>query len=282
MAQNDEKSPKRKPKVKPKVKPKKKPATSKTSTEDVKPPVRRALKNDVIVEVEDVTLKQPRKTELSEVKPADLSTSPAVPLFATTASPVASPRAEGSADVDTSLTQTGPLVKPRPEVYLVFAGEYQVLNFLEPDTVSTSRRNKAAKLQWTPARRKAVAEYLAKLQGILRLRDWEIVIDFTPIPVSEEAYATITPETDQRRATIRFSDIFFHQPSQALRQTLVHEMLHCHFFWMESMVDRMLNGISEEAARAATPAITAQVEFIVDAVADAFAPLCPEFELPSR
>ena len=172
-------------------------------------------------------------------------------------------------------------IKPRMEQYLVHAGEYQIINFYEPDQSSSRGRNKA-KLQWTPARRKAVAEYIAKIQGILRLRDWEIIIDFEPISLGENAYATITPEIDQRRATLQFSELFFKQPHHALRQTLIHEILHCHFFWMESMVERMLHGVSEEVGRAASPAVTSQVEFIVDSIADAFAPLCPDFELPSR
>ena len=59
-------------------------------------------------------------------------------------------------------------------------------------------------------------------------------------------------------------------------------MLHCYFFGVESMLERMLNGVSDDVARACVPAVTSQTELIVDAIADAFAPLCPEFELPSR
>ncbi|MFM7087984.1 MAG: hypothetical protein ACKOW9_00400 [Candidatus Paceibacterota bacterium] len=230
------------------------------------------IKKHEIIPAENLSDSKPaKKDERVEMKSLEALTQAGSSVSSNVEAPVQEPLS----------TQPTNDIKPRMEQYLVHAGEYQVINYFEPDQSSNRGRNKA-KLQWTPARRKAVAEYIAKLQGILRLRDWEIIIDFEPISIGENAYATITPEIDQRRATLQFSELFFKQPHHALRQTLIHEILHCHFFWMESMVERMLHGVSEEVGRAASPAVTSQVEFIVDSIADAFAPLCPDFELPSR
>jgi hypothetical protein len=260
-----------KAKAKPKRKPR--PGVAKKETKNPKPSPRPLKNPPVDTSTEEITTKPTRRVEPVEVKPVE--TTPTTLTPSTTPAP-----AELSAEA--LAAQNNPLLKPRPEMYLVLAGEYQVVTFPEPEIEPKKGKKGTGKLQWTPARRRAVAEYIAKLQGILRLRDWEIAINFEPAPASEEAYATIVPEPDQRRATLQFTDLFFSQTPSAQRQTLVHEMLHCYFFGVESLMERMLNGISEDVARACVPAMNSQTEMIVDAIADAFAPLCPEFELPSR
>lgn len=206
-----------------------------------------------------------------------------VPVVPTPSVPVVVPvevKAERPVEDTTLSFAPASLNKPRPEVYQILAGEVKLLSFSEPEP--TSKKNRGAKPQWTPARRKAVTEYIATLQNILRLRDWEILVDFDPLPLSDHAYATMAPAPDQHRATIQFSDLFLQQPVDALRQTLVHEMLHCHFHVLQTTTENMIAGMGESAALVAGPAVNTLAELTVDALADAIAPLLPVFELPSR
>ena len=172
----------------------------------------------------------------------------------------------------------------RPEIYVIAAGVVTVVPALEPQeqTTGRGRRKAAPRKVWTPARRRYTAEYIANLQGLLRLRDWEIRVDFDT-SCEDDELATMTPYEDQKRAVMRFGAEFLDLPADDMRQTLVHELIHCHLFSLHHLTERIIGSLGgDKAMRAGLPGVTASVELTTDALADAFAPLIPVYELPTR
>jgi hypothetical protein len=116
-----------------------------------------------------------------------------------------------------------------------------------------------------PSRRQRWAPYVRQLADILRLKDWRICVAEDPPP--ENALASCAPVEGRKYATLRFGESFLTDDRLEQRHTIVHELLHCHFgpMW------RMLEG--EEKV---CPAIRMAMEYCVDGLADAIAPLVPE------
>jgi len=133
---------------------------------------------------------------------------------------------------------------------------------------------------WGPARREAVESYIAYLQSVLRLQDWTITIDWAK-PSNKDALATITQMTDSKHATLRLSPEFTKEPPQLRGQILLHEMIHCHLFQMESLASTTVSVLTDKRATAVfNVAYTAANECATDAFADAFYSLVAAFHLP--
>lgn len=128
---------------------------------------------------------------------------------------------------------------------------------------------------WTPARRKALTGYVTDLAGRLGLADWDVRIDFDA-PAADGTAATITPWPNQRRATLQLGSGFADDPAEDQRQTLVHELVHCHLFALHELVratcERVLDA---QAADVADVAVTCAVEAATDALATALATAMP-------
>lgn len=116
----------------------------------------------------------------------------------------------------------------------------------------------------TDPRRQAFAPYLRCLADRMELRDWTVSIADAP-PDDPALMAQCFATFGRRRATVAVSDEFLDDDGPAQRQTLVHELIHCHFRPMEQLLADMLRD---------HPAASAYVQFLeygIDAVADAMA-----------
>lgn len=146
--------------------------------------------------------------------------------------------------------------------------------------VSTSSRCVTHAREWTAARREAVESYLAYLQRVLRLQDWTITVDWAK-PTGKDALATMTQMSDSKHATIRLSPEFTTAAPELQGQILVHEMVHCHLFQMESLASTAVSTLAGKRAAAVFDlAYTASNEVATDALADAFHQLAVPFQLP--
>lgn len=118
---------------------------------------------------------------------------------------------------------------------------------------------------------KWIRGYLREIADLLWLRDWTIEIE-SDEPESSEAIAAIRPIWGRRRALIRFRDDFWNMDSEDQRQTIVHELIHCHFaeslHWAREVMKARPHG-----------AYLLMHETSVDALADAIASLLP---LPTK
>jgi hypothetical protein len=148
-----------------------------------------------------------------------------------------------------------------------------------PNTSLSSRCAEHSRV-WTPVRREAVEAYINYLQGILRLRDWTITIDWSK-PTKKDSLATMTQMPDSKYATLRLSPEFTTEEPQLHGQTLLHEMIHCHLFQLESLAGSTLSVLGDKRVAAVfNVAYTASNEVATDALADAFYPLVEPFRLP--
>ncbi len=116
----------------------------------------------------------------------------------------------------------------------------------------------------TLTRRQRWAPYVRQLADLMRLKDWRIEV------YEESSYgdstASCEPIQGRKFAVIRVSESFLTDPSIDQRHTITHELLHCHL----GPFVRLL-----EANEAMSPAVKLSMEYAVDGLADAIAPLLP-------
>lgn len=138
---------------------------------------------------------------------------------------------------------------------------------------------------WTPPRRSAVTDYVARLAELLHLTDWHVSVNFE-VPASADSYAEVVPHANQRRAEIRFGAAFNGLDADGIRQTLVHELMHCHLFAPHFLAEDMIvSSAGRKQSRLGLLALDAAIEQATDAIAEAFAssaPLPPRSALPPR
>lgn len=144
--------------------------------------------------------------------------------------------------------------------------------------VSISKKNNP----WTPLKKKAVEDYITELQKLLRLSDWTITMSWD-LNADEYAYATNDPLPDSKHATISISARFFTLSPKLQTQTLVHELIHCHLQSLTDLAENTVESLTTEPAAGIFAIANSQcVEIATDALADAIAPLVPQFKLPSE
>ena len=114
-------------------------------------------------------------------------------------------------------------------------------------------------------RRQRWAPYVRQLADTLRLRDWRIEV-YEDAPADSTATASCCPVQGRKFAVIRLGESFLTDPPDDQRHTLTHELLHCHLGPMTRMI---------EAHDGLPPAANLAMEYCVDGLADAIAPLLP-------
>lgn len=108
-------------------------------------------------------------------------------------------------------------------------------------------------------------EYIAVIAGILCLSEWTLEVDDCS-PSDSDAIAAIAPCRGRKIAWIRLSDGFLNDDPESQRHTIAHELLHCHF--------AMITHIAEDQIKDHR-AWSLAMEYAVDGIADAIAPLLP-------
>jgi hypothetical protein len=120
--------------------------------------------------------------------------------------------------------------------------------------------------QQQPTRRQRWVPYVRRLADLLCLRDWRIDV-YEDAPSDGSAIASCAPVTGRKYAVIRLSESFLTDGGPEQRHTLTHELLHCHLGPMARLL---------EANEAMRPSVQLAMEYCVDGLADAIAPLLPE------
>lgn len=92
----------------------------------------------------------------------------------------------------------------------------------------------------TPAQsRKALVGYIRYLANELGLRDWTFELEYHQLPPIEDASASIDCIFGRKYAVIRFADTFFQADRSDQRNTMVHELIHCHLDGMDAVIRDM-------------------------------------------
>jgi hypothetical protein len=124
---------------------------------------------------------------------------------------------------------------------------------------------KSALKRWAESTREPWAPYVRQIADTLHLKDWEILIS-PQAPAGDETIASIQPIYGRKSALLRLSDGFLTDSATDQRHTLVHELIHCHAAPLQRLLE------SEEHM---TAGARQAIEYCVDGLADAIAPLLP-------
>ena len=118
--------------------------------------------------------------------------------------------------------------------------------------------------------------YLRYLADHLELRDWRIHL--ADDPCDEPYVAEIKSVYGRKWATIYLSERWHELSPVQQRQTLVHELIHCHFRLVESLAEQAEMVMPRATYRLWYTNHEHGVEYAVDALAEAIAPF---LDLPS-
>ena len=132
-------------------------------------------------------------------------------------------------------------------------------------------------------------KYVRKMANEMGLRDWRFEVYFEQDPsqgkspadgvLENEWQAVCDPVPHRRVAELRFQLDAPEQDPQELRQTVCHELLHCHgsSMWTQVRVD--LHGqLGQSPYDFFVNAFEANMEWHIDAIATAWAEKLPLFE----
>lgn len=127
-----------------------------------------------------------------------------------------------------------------------------------------------------------VRAYIRMAADRCELRDWTIIVSAEPAPKEEGSVtrsADISHIIGRKRATMRLApDWTTRMNEDCKRQCLVHELVHCHFNpLMDILYGEIRNQLGEPAWQVLKCYFTRQMEFGVDALADAIAPNLPPY-----
>jgi hypothetical protein len=138
--------------------------------------------------------------------------------------------------------------------------------------------------------RKELGRYVRCVADDMGLRDWTLKVDTTgKIKRSkkgadgEEWGATCAPIPGRKYATITFADDRRDDDLDDLRQTVVHELVHCHFYGLWDTLRRDTLDLidSQQTYDTLIAGVERHMEYGVDAVAEAIAPRMPLIDWPS-
>ncbi len=121
-----------------------------------------------------------------------------------------------------------------------------------------------------------IEQFLSRTQIVLRLQDWNIVVDWGN-RCEKGALATMQDMPDSRHAIMRFSEQFFALPARERHQTILHELMHCHVFPLQRLSEDTVNSLaSKQATTLFNIAHSSAVELLVDTMADVLLGLIKE------
>lgn len=134
--------------------------------------------------------------------------------------------------------------------------------------------------------RKELGRYIRWIADEMGLRDWQfdLVVDKPEREDPEDFYtiATCKPCIGRKMAEIRCDPVVRNIPRKHLRQTICHELVHCHLFTMWDLIRRdLLPQMGQEAYDLFTASCERNMEYGVDAIGDVIAQKMPLIDWPS-
>lgn len=124
-----------------------------------------------------------------------------------------------------------------------------------------------------------VEGYVRQVADLLGLRDWTFEVECREVPADGEhgVGGECRPIPGRRKAHISLFDAIWSLGAVEQRNTVVHELIHCHFAetdtYLQEMGDNRL--LSRDVADILRLSIGNAVEFGVDAMTTLLAPLMP-------
>lgn len=115
--------------------------------------------------------------------------------------------------------------------------------------------------------------YVQRLARHLELRDWRFYVDRTPC--DEDCAAQVEIAYGQRHATIRLTSEWSSYTPEKQRQTLTHELIHCHLNDIQQVVLDLAMVLGHAAYHVVASNHHHRLELATEALANALAPHLP-------
>ncbi len=134
--------------------------------------------------------------------------------------------------------------------------------------------------------RKALGKYVRWIANEMELRDWtfNVVVGRPDSPLNPDGHewgASCGPIPGRKAATLTFAPWLRDGSREDLRQCVVHELTHCHFFGLWDTARRdTLAQMGQGAYDVWIAGVERHMEYGVDAMADALAKHLPLIEWP--
>lgn len=122
-----------------------------------------------------------------------------------------------------------------------------------------------------------LGRYVRALADDLGLRDWSLILKRDP-PSDEAALASVNAIEGRKLATVRVCSEYRELTADEQRQTVVHELLHCHLAEGFHYLSKVLRPALGTAADAVLEAFRLKIEYAVDAIATESANRFPHIE----
>jgi hypothetical protein len=115
--------------------------------------------------------------------------------------------------------------------------------------------------------------YLRQLADLLGLRDWHITL--SRAHSAHDVFAAVRVDRQKDEATVHLNDTWHGFTPEQQRQTLVHELLHCHTTRLHRVVTRLGYLIDGPAMEYVKQAHDEEEEIVVQRLARVIAPYLP-------
>jgi hypothetical protein len=122
----------------------------------------------------------------------------------------------------------------------------------------------------------ALCTYVRACADVMGLKDWRIQINLEP-PEDDGATAAIAPVYGRRYAELRFCEDFNERMPTEQRQTVAHELIHCHLDELDTVLntDTLTDIMGKPAFHLLHAHHHTALENATDALAEAIAPMLP-------
>lgn len=132
----------------------------------------------------------------------------------------------------------------------------------------------------TEAEWKVAEDYVRVIANMIGLRDWSYSVDREP--PREGAEAEIFCLHGRKLAAIRFAWNFRTKPMRDQKETVVHELLHCHTSGMDYTTEMLKDMLHPDAWKMFQQSFTMQMEHCVEGICIPFAALLPDIPWPAE
>ncbi len=124
-----------------------------------------------------------------------------------------------------------------------------------------------------PLTRKEMGEYIRHLADLCGLRDWTITLAAQPTDAGNNGQVACT--YGRKQATIQLAHDWPDKDPEEVRHTVTHELLHCHLDPVSRVLENVETNLGEAVYGVVRCAHRDAIEWAVDGIADAVAPLLP-------
>lgn len=127
--------------------------------------------------------------------------------------------------------------------------------------------------------RRVLAEYIRTTADRLGLRDWTFELQHEPC--DDDALASVHPCEGRKVATICVAHDFRERKPAEQRQTIVHELIHCHHASASDIIRLdLVKQLSQSTYDVVFFGFRRQMEYMVDGIAEGIAHHFPMIEWP--